>query len=55
MTVVNIPNDHHFIGYIAIAIHGHSQTMICRQNVKVLFLVILRDKGHKRLPTPPLG
>jgi hypothetical protein len=23
MTVVNIPNDHHFIGNMAIAIHGH--------------------------------
>jgi hypothetical protein len=37
MTIVNIPNDHHFIGYIAIAIHGHFKQGLAVKNVKVLF------------------
>jgi hypothetical protein len=49
MTVVNIPNDHHFIGYIAIAIYGHFNKDL--PSKKCLGIVLaFRDKGHKRLP-----
>jgi hypothetical protein len=51
MTVVNIPNDHHFIGYIAIVIHGHFKQGLAVKMSRLFRLTFLRDKGHNRLPT----
>jgi hypothetical protein len=45
MTIV-IPNDHHFIGYIAIAIHGHFKQGLAVKMSRYCLGWLLRDKGH---------
>jgi hypothetical protein len=45
MTVVNIPNDHHFIGYIAIVIHGHFKQGLAVKMSRLFRLTFLRDKA----------